>query len=39
MDISKSGEFLVAGYYDKLIVIWDIKKFKVFYELDKTHED
>ena len=39
MDVHKSGEYLVAGYYDKLIVIWDIKKYKVYYELDKTHED
>lgn len=39
IDVSWNGEFLAAGYFNNLVVIWDLKKFKVFYELDKTHED
>jgi WD40 repeat protein len=39
MAVHPSGDFLAAGYQDKLIVIWDLKKYKVYFELDSTHDD
>lgn len=39
MHVHPTGDYLVAGYQDKLVIIWDLKKFKVFFELDATHDD
>ena len=37
MDVHPSGSHLVAGYMNNYVIVWDLKKFKVYYCLDQTH--
>ena len=38
LDVHPEGEYLVAGYQDRTIKLWDLKKMKVYYSIEGKHE-